>query len=776
MKLVIEADTTPAFPQSVITKTFYKDRPEEWAFPMASGLNYHFNDSRYSISPDLPIGVQFGSNNGIVTDGTFTIPSPATKDYTLKVTDRDGDTATATLRITYADLPSGGPEFVEDSIRIRWIVNADLDRLVDQGDLILPGAGGAATTYSLSGTLPAGLTFVTATHALSGEPSETGEFSVTLTATDSQSRTDTLPITIIVTPVREPWAVRPAGASCTSMSVRWQQPDELGQNKRTADGYTSSGYQVQGQEWGVDTVWKDVGSTSSATATSYTHSVPSGSSWDYRVRAVVTKTSDQTTHYGPWSPPAGASTTRRADTDGSVLEVGQVFRVLSQGRIGGSVVGSWQWYRAKDETPVVWKAISGATENKYEFTADDVGHVIRVDRFDLAYYLTHSRRSHTGRDTQFLFTMFHIPVVSADNAPSFAKSSVRYDPIKAGDELPDGLATDLAATGGSVPVKYAISPALPAGLTFNTATGAITGTPAVDWGGSYTVTATDADCDQATMAVEIAQAPASPIPEGVPLRVTASVAGLVPPGTRFTVGYSCPGLGGAFHIWPGESRYAYVPDGSPCSLRINDDGGARTVSGTFENRTFTYETYVPLLFDFTEPAPAPEPQPEPEPEPEPEPAVATVETRVWQSVRDPERLWLSARIAGGSWATLGTVRLPLEESLIPGGRFRATTITLDAPIGDDDADDNGAGGDSGDNNGDDDGDTVTIEVRVVRDNDIGAVYINARPEDGPWASKTALTVAFDGLSRSGRYRYGDNAIEVPLEDAAADAPEAAEAR
>ncbi len=735
--VAIEADTTPAFPQSVITKTFYKDRAEEWAFPAASGLNYHFNDSRYSVSPVLPSGVLFGSNNGIATDGTFTIPNPATQDYTLTATDRDGDSGTATLRITYADLPPNGPEFFDESIRIRWIVNGSLDQLADRGDLILPGAGGAATTYALTGTLPAGLTFTggAATHKLSGKPTELGTFALTLTATDSQSRTDTLQITMIVTPVGEPSWVRPSGASCTSMRVAWQQPRNLGQGKRTPDGYAISGYQIQGQQWGVDTTWRDIASTSGATTTSYLHAgVPPGSSWNYRVRAAVTKTSDQSTVYGPWSPVAGATTTRRADTAASVLEAGQVVRVLNQGALGGSVVGSWQWYRAKDETPVVWTAISGATENLYEFTAADAGHLIRVDRNGLVNFLTHARLRHTGRDTTFLFTIFHIPLPSADNAPSYASPSATHPAVREGDTVD----IDLAATGGSAPVTYTLSPALPAGsgLTFGASTGKITGTAAADVRGTYTVTARDADCDAATLTAHVGTTPSAPLtpapPEGVPLHVKAETIGPAPASARFVAGYNCPGEGGSFLIWPGETRTVWLPEGEPCSLSARRLGGAYRVSGTFEDRTFTQESRVTLVFDFNEEPPPPEPR------------FSRIEARVWQDLLDPAVLWLSARPEDGSWLELGTVQLARDDEpdAGAGGRDAYGPVTIAVPDGEGSA---------------------AVSILVLRDPSDGAVYLNARAEGGSWAEPGPLAVPLDdGLSSTGRYRYGDIARPILL--------------
>ena len=57
-----------------------------------------------------------------------------------------------------------------------------------------------------------------------------------------------------------------------------------------------------------------------------------------------------------------------------------------------------------------------------------------------------------------------------------------------------------AATGGDAPLTYSLTPALPAGLAFNAATRAITGTPsAAQSSTSYIYTVTDNDSDSASM-------------------------------------------------------------------------------------------------------------------------------------------------------------------------------------------------------------------------------------------------------------------------------------
>ena len=59
---------------------------------------------------------------------------------------------------------------------------------------------------------------------------------------------------------------------------------------------------------------------------------------------------------------------------------------------------------------------------------------------------------------------------------------------------------------------------------------------------------------------------------------------------------------------------------------------------------------------------------------------AKVEVRVWQDVNDAESIYISARPEGGSWGTLGTIPLPLDDGLSSSGRFRYGDIAVDVPL------------------------------------------------------------------------------------------------
>ena len=57
-----------------------------------------------------------------------------------------------------------------------------------------------------------------------------------------------------------------------------------------------------------------------------------------------------------------------------------------------------------------------------------------------------------------------------------------------------------------------------------------------------------------------------------------------------------------------------------------------------------------------------------------------VDVRVWQHVDDPWRLAISTRAEGGSWATMGTVPLPLDAGTTDFGRYRYDDLTIEVPF------------------------------------------------------------------------------------------------
>ena len=143
-------------------------------------------------------------------------------------------------------------------------------------------------------------------------------------------------------------------------------------------------------------------------------------------------------------------------------------------------------------------------------------------------------------------------------------------------------------------------------------------------------------------------------------------------------------------------------------------------------------------------------------------STANVEVRVWQDVNDDRSIYISARPEGGSWSTLGTIPLPLDDGLSSSGRFRYGDITVAVPLVPSNH-------------------PEYIDVRMWQDvNDDRSIYISARPEGGSWSTLGTIPLPLDdGLSSSGRFRYGDITVAVPLADdpaPPASTPEASDCR
>ena len=123
-----------------------------------------------------------------------------------------------------------------------------------------------------------------------------------------------------------------------------------------------------------------------------------------------------------------------------------------------------------------------------------------------------------------------------------------------------------------------------------------------------------------------------------------------------------------------------------------------------------------------------------------------VELRIWQHVNNAEDLWISARPAGGRWSTLGTIPFPLDH------RWSAWSLEslhsyADLPI-------------------------AGVGLRVWRRHlEPDRFFVQACAESCPqpfrqdqllWRPLGMNPYSLDdGISRSGRYRYGDLDVAVP---------------
>lgn len=126
---------------------------------------------------NLPPGLTFNVNNPREIIGTPTLPGT----YTIPVTVTDANGYTTTLNYTIR---------VTNPFSLPAATLAIGTRSEAYGPQTIPSAAGGTTPYTYTATgLPAGLTFNPATRVISGVPTVTGTFAVTVTAKDADLQT-----------------------------------------------------------------------------------------------------------------------------------------------------------------------------------------------------------------------------------------------------------------------------------------------------------------------------------------------------------------------------------------------------------------------------------------------------------------------------------------------------------------------------------------------------------------------------------------------------------
>ena len=197
--IAVAADSTPAFASGVAIPA------QSWAegtaistlqLPAASGGNAPLT---YSLSPasTLPDGLTFNPTARTVT-GTPTAALVKTQ-FTYTVTDDDGDTATLPFDIAVAAEPR--PAFASGAAITTqsWTASTAISTL----QLPEANGGNAPLTYSLTPTLPDGLTFNPTARTITGTPTATfDKKTFTYTVTDHNGDTATLTFYIEVAAAR----------------------------------------------------------------------------------------------------------------------------------------------------------------------------------------------------------------------------------------------------------------------------------------------------------------------------------------------------------------------------------------------------------------------------------------------------------------------------------------------------------------------------------------------------------------------------------------------
>ena len=558
-KITVEADTSPDFSTaSVGDQTFIEGVTiTDLVLPAATDGNAPLI---YSLTPVLPAGLSFDANTRTISGEPSATMAETT--YTLTATDADGDTGTLTFKITVEADTS--PDFGTATIANQTYTNG-----VAIADLQLPAAtgGNAPLTYTL--TLPAGLTFDEDTRIVSGTPTETRVVATTytLTATDANGDTATRTFSITVNSQRP---AKPANVAVTGgtaqLTVSWDSSDAshpLCPVSRWQLDYKKSGSVWRGgwdvtpanpnnQDNGAFDVFLSLAGSGSPYSFLIGANTPStslppgqigvaldGGSYEVRLRAYSNSAgctlAKGNNYYSDYTDSVSATVTAGPPTFGGATIPAQYYSqntaipTLNLPRASGGTLT----YSLTPPLP------AGLTLNMNTRTVTGTPTETKAE----TEYIWAATDGSNTADVKFKIT------VSVDAMPSFGGAAVERQNWLRGTGVTLRLP---AATNGDAPVTYSLAPALPAGMTFNAGTRIVSGTPSVTMADTtYTLTATDADGDTATLTFPAAvnfrpAAPTGLTATGGARRITMSWSwaddtGGVCPLTRFRVYYYRPG-------------------------------------------------------------------------------------------------------------------------------------------------------------------------------------------------------------------------------------------
>ncbi len=401
----------------------------------------------YSISPSLPTGLAISSSTGAIS-GT---PSAtlAASSFTVTVTDANGAAASNSFTLTVNSTVSAAQSVATAALTQNHATSSFTP---------VTGSGGSGSlTYSVSPTLPSGLSISSSTGAITGTPTATSvatTFTVTVTDANSATAANTFILTVN-TAVTATQAVSSAiltqnhavtsfapvagggGTGTLSYSIMPSLPSGLSLSSTT------------GAITGTPSV--------SLTATAFTVTVTDANN-------------------------ATASNSFSLTVDGAVTATQAIAsKTLTQNHAatsftpvtGGGGVGTLV-YSISPSLP---------TGLSIDPSTGAVGGTPSVTLAATTFTVTVTDANAATASNSFTLTVNS--AVTATQAIA-AKTLIANTPATS--------FTPVTGGGGAPPLSYSVSPALPAGLSMTSDTGAITGTPtALSAATTYTVTVTDAN-------------------------------------------------------------------------------------------------------------------------------------------------------------------------------------------------------------------------------------------------------------------------------------------
>lgn len=387
---------------------------------------------RYAVTPKLPSGLSMNSVTGLIS-GTPLVPTPATP-YTITATNPDGST-TSSLNITVIDIAPSALTYSSNPATYR----------IDQAiTLNTPtNSGGAVVSYAVSPALPAGLALNTTTGIISGTPTALSTSSnYTITATNTGGST-TAQLNIAV---EEGGYRNSALITINDLASASPYPSEI-------------------------VVPATAGTITRVTVTIYglTHARQN----DLDILLVG---------------PLGQKVLLMSDVGGgvSVANVNLTFDDAAAVFLPtGAVPITTGTYKPTDSGGNSDAFTTPAPAEPYGLTMSVFNGTIPTGTWSL--YVMDDRATNTGSISGGwrLSLQTTAPIVAAPSALSYSSNPATYT-----KDTP--ITNNTPTSSGGAVVSYSVSPALPAGLTLNTSSGIISGTPTtLAAAANYTITATN---------------------------------------------------------------------------------------------------------------------------------------------------------------------------------------------------------------------------------------------------------------------------------------------
>jgi hypothetical protein len=451
----------------------------------------------YSISPTLPTGLSISPTTGAIT-GTPSATSVATT-YTVTVTDTNTATATATFSLTVNTAPTATLAVSSATLTANHATTAFTP--------VNGGGGTGALAYSISPTLPTGLSISGSTGQVSGTPtaaSAAGTYTVTVTDTNGATAANSFSLAVSG-PVTATAAVASTGLTVDIAATPFTPVTGAG---------------------GVGTLSYSVSPT-----------LPAG--------IALSPTTGQVA--GLPTVESGAATYTVTVTDGNGATAMASFSLAVNGPVTASSALATTTLTENHANPSFIPVTGGGGTTPYVYTVSPtlpagLSLSSSTGAVTGAPSVTSAAMSYTVTVTDANGATAHAGFSLTVNTAVTATQSVAMTSLKV-HQLATAF-TPVTGGGGTPLLSYSVSPGLPAGLSLDSTSGTISGTPTVTQSTtSYTVTVTDTNGATATAGFSLAvttttssvavTTSVNPSNDGQSVTFTAAVSGsgAVPTGT-----------------------------------------------------------------------------------------------------------------------------------------------------------------------------------------------------------------------------------------------------